>query len=232
MLFSRWCASSAILLLLSLQNVSSTQQTAPPRPLQTKAPVQPDIGSVSENVYANEFFRFAYTFPADWHVQNQKEQKQVAEEGHKSIHGDNPEKSEEHQEAMKLTWTLFGAVKDLKAGPTGPSVQIVAFDLKADPTFKNPAEVLSGIGETLETRGAQFLQKPTESSIAGRKFFTMKMKITDPDATASTRTIYYAASMTLERGYALAWFLFSDSPSSLEELLGTLNQVKFKNSAN
>lgn len=118
-----------------------------------------------------------------------KRNKSKSKEGHKAVHEENPEKSEEHQEAMKWTWTLFGAVKNLEAGPIGPSVQIVAFDLKGDATFKNPAEVLSGIGETLETRGAQFVQKPTESSIAGRKFFTMKMKITSPDPTASPRTV-------------------------------------------
>lgn len=220
-----------IFLGLLMKNALQAQQKPAPSS-QTETALQPDTGSVSENVYANDFFRFAYTFPADWHVQSQKEQKQIAEEGHKAVHEENPEKSEEHQEAMKWTWTLFGAVKNLEAGPTGPSVQIVAFDLKGDPTFKNPAEVLSGIGETLETRGAQLVQKPTESSIAGRKFFTMKMKITSPDPTASPRTVYYAASMSIERGYALAWFLFSDSPSSLEELVGTLNQVRFKNSAN
>ena len=223
--------SFATLLVSSCLNASAAQQVVTP-PAQTKASLQPDAGSVSNNVYTNEFFRFSYAFPADWYAQSQKEQKQVAEEGHKAIHGENPEKSEEHQEAMKSTWTLFGAVKDLKAGPSGPSVQIVAFNLKGDPTFKNPADVLSGIGEALKARGAELVQKPTESSVAERKFFTMKMKIDNPDPAASPRTIYYAASMTVEQGYALAWFLFSDSPSSLQELLEGLNQVKFKNSAN
>ena len=211
MAIPRLQTSLAMLLVFSFQNASAAQPAAAPSS-QTKAPVQPDTGSVSNNVYANEFFGFSYAFPADWHTQSQKEQKQVVEEGHKAVHGDNPEKSEEHQQAMKSMWTLFGAVKDLQAGPAGPSDQIVAFDLKGDPTFKNPGDVLFGIGETLKAKGAELLQKPTESSLAGRKFLTLKMKIDNPDAAASSQTIYYAASMTVEQGYALAWFLFSDTP--------------------
>jgi hypothetical protein len=73
--------------------------------------VQPDTGSVSDSVYTNDFWGFSYPFPANWRVQSKQEQREIAEEGHKDLYGNDPEKSAEHQEALKWSWTLFGGRK-------------------------------------------------------------------------------------------------------------------------
>jgi hypothetical protein len=125
----------------------------------------------------------------------------------------------------------FRRAEDTEGEAVGSSVQVVAFDLKGDPTFKSPAEFLSGISERMKEKGAEVVQKPAESSIAGRNFFTLKMKFDNPDPASSRRSVYYAATMTIERGYALTWFLFASSSAALQELLDNLNQLKFKNSA-
>ena len=223
-------ASLVIFLSSLLPDAFLAQQTPAPPPSKISAAAQPDAGAVSDNVYTNDFFGFSYTFPANWRAQSKQEQREIVEEGHKNVRGNDPEESEEHQEAMKWMWTLFGAVKDLKAGALGPSIQIVAFDLKGDPTFKNPMEFLSGVSEEMKEKGAKVVQKPAESSIAGRNFFTLKMKFNIPGS--SPQTVHYAATITIERGYALTWFLFADSPAALQELLDGLNQLKFRNSAN
>jgi hypothetical protein len=202
------------------------QPLAPPTPA-SKSATQPDTGSVSNNIYTNDFFRFFYTFPAGWRVQNVAEQRNIMEEGHKALYGGTPEESEEHQQAMKWTWTLFGAESIAKDEPAGSSLQIVAFDVKGDPTFKDPVAFLAAMAEELKARGAEIVQKPSNSVIAGREFFVLKMKIDDTRQASGRRTIYYATALTVEHGFALAWFCFADNSSTLQDLLGGLNQLKF-----
>jgi hypothetical protein len=100
--------SFAALLILSLASFLPAQQKEAAPSAQNGAAVLPDTGFVFDNIYKNDFFGFSYPFPAGWQVQSKRAQRQVMEEGHKSIFGEDPEKSVEHQEAMKLVWTLFG----------------------------------------------------------------------------------------------------------------------------
>ena len=231
MRFFPLAASVAALLLSLFSNPSLAQQPKDLPPPANKSAIQPDTGSVSKNVYTNDFFRFVYTFPDGWRVQSTTEQKDIIEEGHKALYGGTPEKSEEHQQAMKATWTLFGAEDFVREEPAGSSLQIVAFDLKSDPTFKDPVAFLVAIGEELKARGAEIVQKPASSAIAGREFFVLKMKIEDTRQDSSKRTIYYASVVTIERGFALTWFFFAEKSSTLQDLLGGLNGLKFQSSA-
>lgn len=112
--------------------------------------LSPDSGSVADNTYNNDFFRFGYPFPAGWQVRSKEAQKAVMERGHEIIYGTSPNGSynqagEEHREALKLASFLFAADEHPPDAATGSSVQIVVFDLASDISFRTAEEQLTSL---------------------------------------------------------------------------------------
>jgi hypothetical protein len=190
------------------------------------AALKPDSGSVSAGIYRNDFFGFSYSFPADWKVQSEKEQRAIAERGHQEAYDQDPNDSAEHQQAMKYTWFLLGAGASA-ADPQKPSLQLIAFDLAGDRSFKNPRQFLGQLSAPIKAMGGRVTQAPTEKTIAGHRFTSVQYRIDTLGDDNRPATVYWESALTVERGHVLAWFFFSDSQAALDRLAGTLDSIAF-----
>ena len=205
----------------------AAQNTAAHPPSKPAAALKPDSGSTSAGTYKYDDFRFSYSFPADWKVQNEEEQRAIAERGHQEAYEQDPSESAEHKEALKYTWFLLGAVQASAAGPQKPSLQLIAFDRKGDRSFKNPKQFLGELSAPVKAMGGQVTQAPTEKTIAGHKFTSVQYRIDTVTDANKPLTVYWESALTVERGHVLAWFFFSDSQAGLDRLAGTLDSVSF-----
>lgn len=221
-----WFLAAALAVLALVWPLAA--QDAPAHPAAPPAAaLKPDSGSVSAGTYKNDFFGFSYSFPADWKVQSEKEQRAIAEHGHEEAYDQDPNDSGEHQQAMKYTWFLLGAVRDPSAGSGKPSLQLIAFDLAGDRSFKNPKQFLGELSAPIKAMGGRVTQAPTEKTIAGHRFTSVQYRIDTVTDNNKPATVYWESALTVQRGHVLAWFFFSDSQAGLDRLAGTLDSVAF-----
>ncbi len=194
--------------------------------------IQPDSGTVSGNIYTNDYFGMSYQFPQGWHVQGKDAQSEVMERGHKGIYHEDASKSEgeaatEHHEALERTWFVFGATQRPGERMQRPSVQIVAFVLSGISSPPGPKEVLSAWGESLKPMGVVLVQEPTEMSVASHRFFVALYKFTPSSSENGGKTVWQASAITVEHGHAVMCFFAADSQSAVNDLVRTLDSVSF-----
>ena len=228
-LFSTSLVSYAVALVVMAALVIAcpvaAQSTAAHPP--AAAALKPDSGSASAGTYKNDFFSFSYSFPADWKVQSQQEQRAIAERGHQEAYDQDPNDSAEHKQALRYTWFLLGAAGKPAKTPQGPSLQVIAFDLKGDRTFKNPKQFLGELSAPIKAMGGQVTQAPTGKIIAGHKFTSVQYRVDTVTDDNKPLTVYWESALTVERHHVLAWFFFSDSQAGLDQLARTLDSISF-----
>lgn len=189
-------------------------------------------GTVSGNVYKNDFFGFSYTYPQGWHAQDIEAQKEVAQRGHGVAFGEKPDQSpsasaEEHREAMNRTRFLFGATQAAGSTMTPPSVQITAVDLSGEPSLPAPKTLLAEVSQGMTEKGALLIQPAAEMQIAGREFASAQYKLDVKGPDKTVQTWFEGAALTYDRDYALIWFFDANDQPGVDDLLKTLNGVAF-----
>jgi hypothetical protein len=169
---------------------------------QKKASDEIDFGTVTDSVYHNNYFGFNVPLPKDWSVQDQTEQRRLAQLGGKLISGDD----KNLQAAMKIgelqTVNLFAVFEHPPGSPVdfNPSILSVAENVRYAPGIKRGKDYHFQAKKVLE--GGQlditFPKDIYTQQVGGIDFDVMEAQIRTHGVVIKQK--YYAAIM---KGYAL-----------------------------
>jgi tetratricopeptide (TPR) repeat protein len=188
---------------------------------------EPDIGSVVNNVYTNQFFGFSFEFPKGWTVLGAGVAGATADFGGAIIANGDPMLQDAQHAAARITHPLFYATEGLtKDGAISiRSVQIRALDVSAAPNLRNPEEFLTrvaalhsqGIGIAVEPVG-----KPEQLQVGGRTFWKLNMS-----TKVGSTVVSGAQIVAIQKGYLLMFMVASPDAASRDDLVGAVQSVHF-----
>jgi TonB family protein len=210
-------------------NLADSKETA--KTASKPAGPQPDDCFFSGNVYTNTFFGFSYEFPKDWIVLKAGAGEAVARLGASMLANDDPTMPDIAEAAVKHSYQLLfvakQATKDISVGVT--SIHISASDQKLlEPNLKSAKDFLTSMTAFSMQRGfpISVVSPPEQSVIDGRTFSSVKLNSTANGAVAHTVEV-----VTMEKGYVLLFVLTSSDASKLDELVHTMQSLRFTDSS-
>ena len=172
--------------------------------------VTPAAGALSEGVYSNRFFRFSYRLPEGWASSSQAAENPFEAGATPDVHQDGGTK-----------YLLLSAAEN----GSNSSVQVVAYDAANEPSITSGDVALAEIG-ALRTLGGT-AGVISEMTMGGRTFSVGKAQISG-DVRGQTQPVYAGVAAMKDGNFILTWSFFADSAAHLDDLLGTLNSVRFE----
>ena len=159
--------------------------------------LEPDEGSVIDNLYRSRYFNFSYTVPEGLEVD------------------ENFMQGEEDESAQAFVLlAAYGAAEG-----QGRKGIVVSADLNINPQAKSAAEYLEKMTrEHYRANGFEVVNGARQLSLGGRPFFRIDY---------SKGTTYQTAVATIARGYVLTFSLAAPTQPELEQLFTTLSTLKF-----
>jgi TonB family protein len=216
-------------LYLAVVDPADSNETAkaPSKP----AGPQPDDGFFSDNIYTNTFFGFSYEFPKDWIVLKARAGEAAARLGSSMLANGDPTMPDIVEAAARNSFQLLFVVKQkTKDISTNVStIHILAFDQKLlESNLKSAEDFLTSMTAVSMHRGfpISVVSPPEQSVIDGRTFSSVKLNSTANGAVAHTVEV-----VTLEKGYVLLFVLTSSDASKLDELVHTMQPLRFTDSS-
>jgi tetratricopeptide (TPR) repeat protein len=186
---------------------------------------KPDQGSVSGNLYSNNFFQFTYEFPEGWTVLSSEAGRALVEFGGALISTGDPTEAETKMIAMQIGSPLLTLMqrREKNQALATKFIQIVAFDAQDAPNM-NPILFLTAIADRLKQSGPGFelLDAPRKVTIGSRDFANVHLAIHMTNGQA-----YTSQFVTKERGFLLMINLSAPDQQSLPILESTLNTLHF-----
>jgi tetratricopeptide (TPR) repeat protein len=196
-----------------------------------KAPgARPDDGSVSQNVYTNNFFGFSYEFPKGWTVLSSSASRAVVEMGSAMLATSDPTQQDVKQVVQRISYPLlFVMASAPKNQPlTVSTIQMSALAIGPS-AHLSPDTLLNGIAAKL--RGArtdiQVVRPPEKISISGREFWRAETAIP-----VNGGTSYNAQFVTLDKGYALLLILTAADQDTLGQMEQSVQTIRYLPPAN
>jgi tetratricopeptide (TPR) repeat protein len=188
---------------------------------------EPDIGSVSGNVYTNQFFGFSFEFPKGWTVLDAGVARATVDFGGAIIANGDPMLQDAQHAAARITYPLFYATEGLtKDGAISiRSVQIRALDVSADPNLRTPEEYLTGLA-TLHSQGigipVEPAGKPEQLQVGGGAFWRLNMS-----TRVGSIVVSDAAIVAVQKGYLLMFIVAGPDAASRDDLVRAVQSVHF-----
>jgi hypothetical protein len=216
-----------------------TEQTSPALVLQSngngavateEGTLQPEDGSISGNVYTNDFFEFTFEFPRGWFVQTDGTKKSIEESGTGTAsRGDLGEKGildpltiGTHRLLHLLQYPI-GA-----SAPVNQEILILGGDVSCAPGLDTGEKILLGLKVELARRYSNFdfevIHEPVNVTLGGKVFSRMDTRMDSPNGIS----LYQTYASTVLNGYALIFVLDAGKPKRLDDLFQTLNTLQFK----
>jgi hypothetical protein len=202
--------------------VASDEASGTPLLAGQVAPVKPDLGSVSNNVYTNDSSGLTYTFPIGWSVD--KDAMDSINEQPAYASGQAPNKSplllmvSQQAEEVRCEGCSSHTVR-------GPRILIYARAVPSPSKDQTSNAVLLRIKQSLEgSQSAKIVREPADCSFGGQTFSRMDVKWASPKGGVS----YSGDAVTIRRGYLIQFTIFAESLGQLDELFQTLNSLQFK----
>ncbi|HXM13035.1 MAG TPA: TonB family protein [Terriglobales bacterium] len=206
----------------------ATPPTSTPAPAvgSTSSGPKPDEGFVSGDVYSNTFFGFSYQFPKGWTVLDARKSEFLLRMGGSVVANGDPILLDASEAAARNAYPLLLVAKETtkEIKPTVTLIQIQALDRKFTPEVKS--------GEEFARRGADLLRArslalsingaPEKFSIEGKQFWKLKM-----DFSMNNVVSHAVEVVTIEKGYVLLFVFTSPDASKLDNLVGTMQSLKF-----
>lgn len=205
---------------------SKETTSATPRP----AGPQPDDSFFSDNIYTNTFFAFSYEFPRGWIVQKAEAGKALVRLGLSLLANNDPTMPDLAEAIASNAHQLLVVTKQTTKGISTESsiIQIQAMDARSAPDLKSGEDFLKLGTEFLTRTGLSYsvVAKPEQSTIAGRTFWRIAL-----DFTVKGVISHAVETMTIEKGYVLLFVFASPDASKLDELLHTMQSLRFTDSS-
>jgi hypothetical protein len=190
---------------------------------------KPDEGSITENIYKNEFFGFTYEFPKGWMPLSKDAAKGVLEMGSNLTSTGDPIEQDAKQVALKKSYTLLFVMagKTQNQMPGMNSVQIRAMDARNVPSLTVDA-VLQGVAEGVQKSGAGQVTGPVESmQLGGRTFRKVTLTLKNGGATT-----YGEELLTIDKGFVVFIMLNSPDQDTLTKIEQSLRSIRFLDQSN
>ena len=216
---------------------TKTEQTSPALVLQSNGNaavatetgiLQPEDGSISGNVYTNDFFEFTFEFPSGWFVQTDGTKESVGESGRGTANkGDLGEKgildplTIGTHPLLHLLQHPIGA-----SAPVNPEILILAGDVSCSAGLDTGEKILLGLKMELARHYSNFqvIHEPMNVTLGGKVFSRMDARMDSPNGIS----LYQTYASTVLNGYALVFVLDAGKPKRLDDLFQTLNTLQFK----
>ena len=176
----------------------------------------PAAGGFSGGEYTNPYFHFSYRLPEHWESEAQPRANPF--ETGRAEYQEQP--GEVHQEENNKYLLLSAGEKG-----TNNSVQVVAYDTdrEASVTSGDVAQAEIGALLTLGGRAGGI----SETTIGGRTFSVGKAQISG-EVRGQTQPVYVGVAATKDGNFILTWSFFADSTAHLDEMLATLDSIRFE----
>jgi hypothetical protein len=186
-----------------------------------------DFGTTTNSVYQNNYFGLSVTFPQDWSIQDQAEQRRLAAAGGKLMYGNDANKEAVLKAAELQTVNMFAVFEHPVGAPVpfNPSVLAMAENVSAFPGIKNGSDYLYHV-KTQLTSGRMEVSFPKDiytTQLGGKDFSVMETSITVGEKTVNQK--YY---VSVVKGYALAFITSYNTDEDAAALQKILDSVTFK----
>jgi TonB family protein len=192
---------------------------------------QPDDCFFSDNVYTNTFFGFSFEFPKDWIVLKAGTGEAVTRLGASMLANGDPTIADIAEAAVRHSYQLLfvanQAIKDISTGAS--SIHISALDQKLlEPNLKSAEDFLRSMTAVSMHRGfpISVVSPPEQLVIDGKTFSSVKLSFTANGTVGHTVEV-----ATIEKGYVLLFVLTSLDASKLDELVHTMQSLRFADSS-
>jgi hypothetical protein len=186
-----------------------------------------DFGTITNSVYQNNYFGLSVTFPPDWSIQDQAEQRRLAAEGNKILNGNDPNKQAVLKASELQTVNMFAVFEHAIGSPVpfNPSVISMAENVSAYPGIKTGSDYLYHVKQQLSSGRVEvaFPKDVYTTQLGGKDFDVMQTSITLGDKTVQQK--YYVSVM---KGYALAFIASYTTDEEAAKLQKILDSVTFK----
>lgn len=187
---------------------------------------RPDSGRVANDVYTSDFFGFSIALPKGWEVEDREALQKSVDENYKKLYGSDPQPA--GREAEARAFMLLSAEGRVAEESVPSQVQIAAEQLPEDAGVETGKDYLDAVGALPPLGGLELkpLHEPAEFKLGGQSFWRQ-------DYSAATTingkavSISYAEYVSIQKGYALIFSFWTDTPEHLAALVKYAESVKF-----
>jgi TonB family protein len=187
-----------------------------------------DMGSVTDNVYTNNFFGFTYEFPKGWSVPSEETRKYMKELRKAAATGGDPTKSALFDVAEKRTHQLLTVLEHPVGTPgaTDASIYVMAEDISYAPGVQKPSDYLlnTKAGLVKQRPDVKVLREPTDTTYGGKPFSRMETSVEKSPG----QTLYTGYAAAILNSQAILFLFACNKPEQLASLMDTLNTLQFK----
>lgn len=196
--------------------------------LSTGHPEDFDYGSVSDNIYTNDYFRLTVNLPDNWDVQSQEQMEKMANIGKELVAGDD-QKMKAVLKASEINNANLLAAFQYEIGTAvdyNPNFMIVAENIRLSPGIKTGSDYLYHSRKIMKQSQAQFdyISESFESElIGGIEFYKMDAILNFMGLEIKQR--YYS---TVLREFSLNVIISFMNEDQERVLLESINSMKFE----
>jgi TonB family protein len=196
----------------------------------TASKARPDEGVVSGNVYTNSFLGFSYQFPSGWKVLDPRKNELLDRIGGAAIANGDPILLDASEARARYTRPLLLVAKSAtnEINPIPTMIQIEALDRSLTPDVKSGEEFAKSMAEALRGRGLALSAVGAAEKFSVGENSLWKLKL---DFSAGQSTVHAAEVGMIGADYLLLFVFTSPDASKLDDLVGTLQSLRFKEAA-
>ncbi len=227
--------------MISMIAVQLAAQNAPRPQVESGSKNQiEDSGTVSVNLYSNEFLRLSYRFPVKLSGYSPSEWRRIREEQEREAFRNRPAEAAEHARSDSRIYFLFRAVDEAPgSSPVRTAVFVLGGDVSKIPRPRDqkvaPADITfdalrSAVFSLPSLPNFQELRiSPLNEEIyyGGRRFSRARFKAKYKSA-SGTVSVWGCTLGTVWRDYALLWFFYAPSEKELRALVESANSIRFE----
>ncbi len=204
------------------QDASSAQT----RPSKITPQTMPDLGSISGNVYTDDFFGITYTFPEGWSVdttvmdQENASTRRFLSNQNNGNEADPAVRNETYQLLMVSKFP-----EEIRCGKCssvrvhGPSIRLSAGRITTPDKYQTPADLQNWVKSHFSDKGYfSVVREPSNVSFGGQVFSRMDVR----DAS------FRGDAMAFRNGYWIEFQITADNAEELDAMFQTLNSLRFK----
>lgn len=186
-----------------------------------------DFGTLSDNVYQNEYFGLKLKLPAEWSIQDEEKRQQILEKGATILAGSDKNFKAKLKASEQQTIYLLAAFQHPPgtAVPFNPSIMCMAERVRSLPGIRRGKDYLFHARKMMEAGQMKF-EFPKEiysAKLDGSEFDVMESTLKVGSSVVQQR--YYA---TISKGYALCFVFSYKTPEEESVLKSILENVSLK----
>lgn len=190
----------------------------------------PDDGFFSGNVYTNTFFGFSYEYPKHWTVLRADAGTAIMRLGGAFLANGDPTQQDLAETAARNAHPLLAVVEGTgKEWTSGRRViQIQAMDQHTTPNVKSGEDIARSVAAMYQSSGAplQIVGPPEKLPIGDWTFWKVNTNV------RVNNSIQHGAELiAVEKGYVLMFVFMAPNPSGLDEIVKTMQSLRFSDAS-